>query len=106
MGLRPQALYVIAESPVGIAGYLVDHDARSLAMISRAFDGRPEGLTPEDVLDKVTLTWLTSLFVCGAEALHGRNTRRVPVAAPLDEMEVEARAIICGFQASKSRKGG
>jgi hypothetical protein len=42
MGLRPQALYVIAESPVGIAGYLVDHDARSLAMISRAFDGRPE----------------------------------------------------------------
>jgi pimeloyl-ACP methyl ester carboxylesterase len=66
MGLRPQALYGIADSPVGIAGYFLDHDARSLAMISRAFDGQPEGLTPDDVLDNVTLTWLTNTFVSGA----------------------------------------
>lgn len=65
MGLRPQALYGIAESPVGIAGYLLDHDARSLAIISRAFDGQPEGLTRDDVLDNVTLTWLTNMFVSG-----------------------------------------
>jgi pimeloyl-ACP methyl ester carboxylesterase len=64
--LRPQALYGIADSPVGIAGYFLDHDARSLAMISRAFDGQPEGLTPDDVLDNVTLTWLTNTFVSGA----------------------------------------
>ncbi|MGO9367055.1 MAG: epoxide hydrolase family protein, partial [Terriglobales bacterium] len=56
MGLRPQALYGIADSPVGIAGYFLDHDARSLAMISRAIDGQPEGLTPDDILDNVSLT--------------------------------------------------
>jgi pimeloyl-ACP methyl ester carboxylesterase len=66
MGLRPQALYGIADSPVGIAGYFLDHDARSLAMISRAFDAQPEGLTRDDVLDNVTLTWLTNTFISGA----------------------------------------
>ena len=66
MGLRPQTLYGIADSPVGIAGYFLDHDARSLAMISRSFDGRPEGLTRDDVLDNVTLTWLTNTFISGA----------------------------------------
>jgi pimeloyl-ACP methyl ester carboxylesterase len=66
MGLRPQALYGIADSPVGISGYFLDHDARSLAMISRAFDGLPEGLTRDDVLDNVTLTWLTNTFISGA----------------------------------------
>jgi pimeloyl-ACP methyl ester carboxylesterase len=66
MGLRPQALYGISDSPVGIAGYFLDHDARSLAMISRVFDGLPEGLTRDDVLDNVTLTWLTNTFTSGA----------------------------------------
>jgi pimeloyl-ACP methyl ester carboxylesterase len=66
MGLRPQALYGVADSPVGIAGYFLDHDAQSLALISRAFDGQLEGLTRDDVLDNVTLTWLTNTFVSGA----------------------------------------
>jgi pimeloyl-ACP methyl ester carboxylesterase len=66
MGLRPQALYGIADSPVGIAGYFLDHDERSLALIARAFDGQSEGLTRDDVLDNVTLTWLTNTFVSGA----------------------------------------
>lgn len=66
MGLRPQALYGVVDSPVGIAGYFLDHDARSLAMITRAFDGQPEGLTRDDVLDNVTLTWLTNSFMSGA----------------------------------------
>ena len=63
MGLRPQAIYGIADSPVGIAGYFLDHDARSLAMISRVFDGQHEGLTRDDVLDNVTLTWLTNTAI-------------------------------------------
>ncbi len=63
MGLRPQALYAIADSPVGLAGYLLDHDSRSLALISRAFDGQHEGLTRDDVLDNITLTWLTNTGV-------------------------------------------
>jgi pimeloyl-ACP methyl ester carboxylesterase len=66
MGLRPQALYGVADSPVGIAGYFLDHDAASLALISRVFDGQPEGLTRDDILDNVTLTWLTNTFVSGA----------------------------------------
>jgi pimeloyl-ACP methyl ester carboxylesterase len=65
MGLRPQALYGIADSPVGIAGYFLDHDAKSLAMISRVFDGEREGLTRDDVLDNITLTWLTNTMVSG-----------------------------------------
>ena len=63
LGLRPQTLYAIADSPVGLAAYLLDHDARSLELIARAFDGHAEGLTPDDVLDNVTLTWLTNTGV-------------------------------------------
>ena len=39
MGLRPQTLYGIADSPIGLAAYFLDHDARSYAMIARVFDG-------------------------------------------------------------------
>jgi pimeloyl-ACP methyl ester carboxylesterase len=46
-----------------LAGYLLDHDARSLALISRAFDGQREGLTRDDILDNITLTWLTNTGV-------------------------------------------
>jgi pimeloyl-ACP methyl ester carboxylesterase len=60
MGLRPQTMTALADSPVGLAAYLLDHDARSLDLISRAIDGHPEGLTPDDVLDNITLTWLTN----------------------------------------------
>jgi pimeloyl-ACP methyl ester carboxylesterase len=66
MGLRPQTLYGIADSPVGLAAYLLDHDARSLELISRAFDGRAEGLTRDDVLDNITLTWLTNTGISSA----------------------------------------
>ena len=63
MGLRPQTLYGIADSPIGLAAYLLDHDARSLELISRAFAGEPTGLTRDDVLDNVTLFWLTTTGV-------------------------------------------
>jgi hypothetical protein len=60
MGLRPQTLYGIADSPVGLAAYLLDHDARSYELIARVFNGQREGLTRDDVLDNITLTWLTN----------------------------------------------
>jgi pimeloyl-ACP methyl ester carboxylesterase len=66
MGLRPQTLYGIADSPVGLAAYFLDHDARSLELIARVFDGQSEGLTRDDILDNVTITWLTNTFVSGA----------------------------------------
>jgi len=65
MGLRPQTLYGIADSPVGLAAYFLDHDARSYEMIARVFAGGTEGLTRDDVLDNVTLAWLTNTGVSG-----------------------------------------
>jgi pimeloyl-ACP methyl ester carboxylesterase len=66
MGLRPQTLYGIADSPVGLAAYFLDHDARSYELISRVFEGEPEGLTRDDILDNITLTWLTNTALSGA----------------------------------------
>src|ERR1700731_3670099 len=60
MGLRPQTLYGIADSPVGLAAYFLDHDAWSYALISRVFSGEAAGLTRDDVLDNITITWLTN----------------------------------------------
>jgi pimeloyl-ACP methyl ester carboxylesterase len=65
MGLRPQTLYGIADSPVGLAAYFLDHDARSYELIARVFAGGTEGLTRDDVLDNITLTWLTNTGVSG-----------------------------------------
>jgi pimeloyl-ACP methyl ester carboxylesterase len=66
MGLRPQTLYGIADSPIGLAAYFLDHDARSYALIARVFDGQTEGLTRDDVLDNITITWLTNTALSGA----------------------------------------
>jgi len=55
MSLRPQTLYGLADSPVGLAGWILDHDIRSYRMIVRVFDGKPEGLSRDDVLDNITL---------------------------------------------------
>src|SRR5262245_18535057 len=66
MGLRPQTLYGIADSPVGLAGYFLDPDARSYELISRVFEGKSEGLTRVDVLDNITITWLTNTALSGA----------------------------------------
>jgi pimeloyl-ACP methyl ester carboxylesterase len=66
MGLRPQTLYGIADSPVGLAAYFLDHDARSYELISRVFQGQTEGLTRDDVLDNITITWFTNTALSGA----------------------------------------
>jgi pimeloyl-ACP methyl ester carboxylesterase len=65
MGLRPQTLYGIADSPVGLAAYFLDHDARSYELITRVFNGQSEGLTRDDILDNITITWLTNTGVSG-----------------------------------------
>ena len=63
LGLRPQTMYGLADSPVGLAAYFLDHDQRSYRLIARVFAGKTEGLTRDDVLDNVTLTWLTGTAV-------------------------------------------
>ena len=66
MANRPQTLYGIADSPAGLAAWMLDHDASSYAMIARTIDGQPEGLSPDDVLDNITLYWLTKTAVSSA----------------------------------------
>jgi pimeloyl-ACP methyl ester carboxylesterase len=66
MSNRPQTLYGIEDSPVGLAAWMLDHDARSYALIARVFAGQPEGLTRDDILENVTLYWLTSTAVSSA----------------------------------------
>ena len=66
MATRPQTMTGVADSPIGLATFLLDHDARSLELIARAFDGKTEGLTRDDVLDNVTLFWLTNTGVSSA----------------------------------------
>jgi hypothetical protein len=66
MGSRPQTLYGIADSPVGLAAWTLDHDIRSLELIARVFDGKSEGLTRDDVLENITLYWLTNTGVSSA----------------------------------------
>jgi len=66
MGTRPQTLYGIADSPIGLAAWILDHDTRSYELIARVFDGQREGLTRDDVLDNITLYWLTNTGVSSA----------------------------------------
>jgi pimeloyl-ACP methyl ester carboxylesterase len=101
MGLRPQTLYGIADSPVGLAAYFLDHDAWSYALISRVFAGEAEGLTRDDVLDNVTITWLTNTAISGAR-LYWENkfsyfrvkgvSIPVAVSAFADEIELCPRS--------------
>ncbi len=72
MGNRPQTLYGIEDSPIGLAAWLLDHDALSYELMARVFDGQPEGLTRDDVLDNITLYWLTKTAVSSAR-LYGEN---------------------------------
>jgi pimeloyl-ACP methyl ester carboxylesterase len=66
MANRPQTLYGIVDSPVGLAGWILDHDAASEALIARVFDGKSEGLTRDDILDNITLYWLTNTAISSA----------------------------------------
>ena len=66
MANRPQTLYGIEDSPIGLAAWMLDHDASSQALIARAFAGEPEGLTRDDILENITLYWLTNTAVSSA----------------------------------------
>jgi pimeloyl-ACP methyl ester carboxylesterase len=66
MGHRPQTLYGIEDSPIGLAAWILDHDAASYALMTRVFDGQSEGLTRDDVLDNITLYWLTNTGISSA----------------------------------------
>jgi len=73
MALRPQTLYGIADSPVGLAAWMLDHDARSYDLIARVFAGEREGLTRDDILDNITLYWVTNTAISSARLYWDNN---------------------------------
>jgi pimeloyl-ACP methyl ester carboxylesterase len=97
MGNRPQTLYGIADSPIGLAGWILDHDASSYAMMARVFDGKTEGLTRDDILDNITFYWLTKTAVSSAR-LYWENKLgffapknvQIPVAVSVYPEEIYA----------------
>ena len=66
MNQRPQSLYALADLPIGLAAWMLDHDIQSYDLIAKVFDGASEGLTRDDILDNVTLYWLTNTAVSSA----------------------------------------
>jgi len=66
MSGRPQTLYALEDSPIGLAAWILDHDASSQALIARVFEGQTEGLTRDDILENITLYWLTRTAVSSA----------------------------------------
>ena len=76
MNNRPETLYGIVDSPIGLAAWMLDHDIRSYELIARVFDGKTEGLTRDDILDNVTLYWLTNTAISSARLYW--DTRQLP----------------------------
>jgi pimeloyl-ACP methyl ester carboxylesterase len=97
MGNRPQTLYGIADSPIGLAGWILDHDGSSYAMMARVFDGKTEGLTRDDILDNITFYWLTNTAVSSArlywenkQAFFAPKNVQIPVAVSVYPDEIYA----------------
>lgn len=95
MGLRPQTLYGIVDSPVGLAGWILDHDARSYELIARVFDGQTEGLTRDDILDNITLYWLTNTGITSARLYW--ETRQVAKGGFFDPRNVQIPVAVSVF---------
>jgi pimeloyl-ACP methyl ester carboxylesterase len=84
---RPQTIgYALLDSPVALAAWMLDHDTDSYDKIARAFvDGKPSGnLTQDNVLDNITLYWLTATGASAARLYWegGRATRLAHGQAP------------------------
>jgi len=96
MNNRPQTLYGIADSPVGLAAWMIDHDIRSYEMIARAFDGKPEGLTRDDVLDNITLYWLTNTAISSAR-LYWDTRHNLPPGGFFDVRGITIPVAVSAF---------
>jgi pimeloyl-ACP methyl ester carboxylesterase len=95
MNNRPQTLYGVADSPIGLAAWMLDHDIRSYRMIARSFEGKPEGLTPDDVLDNVTLYWLTNTAISSARLYW--DTARVAKGGFFDVRGLQIPVAVSAF---------
>jgi pimeloyl-ACP methyl ester carboxylesterase len=95
MNNRPQTLFALADSPVGLAACMIDHDDRSQKMIARVFAGQSEGLSKDDVLDNVTLYWLTNTAISSAR-LYWDNAHH-PSGGFFDVRGIEIPVAVTAF---------
>jgi pimeloyl-ACP methyl ester carboxylesterase len=86
MGTRPQTLTGFADSPIGMAAFMFDHDKKSLALFSEVFAGEHEFLSPDQILNDITLYWLTNTSLSAAR-LYWENKYSI-VAAKGDTARV------------------
>ena len=96
MNNRPQTLYGIVDSPVGLAAWILDHDIRSYRMIARSFDGKPEGLTRDDILDNITLYWLTNTAISSAQ-LYWDTRHNLPAGGFFNVRGVKIPVAVSAF---------
>jgi pimeloyl-ACP methyl ester carboxylesterase len=97
MANRPQTLYGLADSPVGLAAWILDHDEASEALMARVFAGQSEGLTRDDILDNITLYWLTNTGISSGRlywenklAFFAPKNVAIPVAVSVFPDEIYA----------------
>jgi len=92
---RPQTIgYALLDSPIALAAWMIDHDTDAYQKITRAFvDGQPSGnLTRDNILDNVTLYWLTGTGASAARSYWEAYGADAPGAgqAPPPEVRVPA----------------
>ncbi|HEV7993978.1 MAG TPA: epoxide hydrolase [Gemmatimonadaceae bacterium] len=95
MGLRPQTLYALADSPVGLAAWMLDHDIASYRLITRVFNGESEGLTRDDILDNVSLYWFTNTAISSARLYW--DTQQVSTGGFFDPRGVKIPVAVSAF---------
>ncbi|HEY0661929.1 MAG TPA: epoxide hydrolase [Lysobacter sp.] len=101
LGGRPQSMAGLADSPVGLMAFLLDNVPHSYDLMARVIDGAEEGLTPDDLLDNITLFWLTNTAISSARLYWENRTPyfsikgvELPVAVSVfpDELFVAPRS--------------
>ena len=106
MAHRPQTLYGIADSPVGLAAWIIDHDIWTYRLIARVFDGVAEGLTRDDILDNITLYWLTNTGVSSARLYwENKNAFFAPKGVKIPVVVSVFPEEICPIPRKLGRKG-
>lgn len=96
MSLRPQSLYAIADSPVGLAAWILDHDDASYKLIARVFAGQKEGLSKDDILDNITLYWLTNTAISSAR-LYWDTSHTLPPGGFFTVRNVQLPVVVTVF---------
>lgn len=95
MGCRPQTLYGIVDSPIGLAAWILDHDIKSYELITRVFNGQKEGLTKDDILDNITFYWLTNTAISSARLYW--ETFQLPKAGFFDIRNVTIPVAVSAY---------